>query len=1051
MDPPVRAGAASARLTPQGRCPARGRLLAPLDWGLLRAPLLPVDAYAPADGAEPADPRVRAALAVASPDLLDALSRPPRDAKQADAIRLRVERYARRMATRPTPFGLFAGVALIGWGPSTGVEIEAGRPRTRTRPDMGWLSGLVARLEGEPAIRRELRLMANPGLLIRAGRVFAAAPAPDISGAVPPAASVRATPVVRRLLELARRPVPHDQLTAAVVDVTGAPEERAERLVTGLWKNAILFTDLRPPLTGTAPGRYVRDRLRDVPAAAEVVQDLDALLAHLDEIDELALDRMPAALATLRSRLEKLHPVTAGTTGLQVDTALPLRGATLSASVPAEAADAAELLLRISPMPARDPALARYRAAFHERYGTQRTVPLLELMDPDLGLGPPGERAPGAGSDEDEMARRRDAVLEQLALRADRERLTAVDLDDELALRLQTWDPDTDGVPSSLDISVLVAAASASALDDGEFTLVVSPNVGGVSAGSMAGRFADLLGSEAVDALRRTARVEADGAPGVVSAELVYAPGEPSLANLAIRPATRSHEVALGTMPGVPWDRVVGLADLMVVLSGERFHITWPAAGTEVVVSQGHMLNLAYAPPAARFLVDVGRDGLGRLAPFSWGAAARFPRLPRIRRGRVVLSPARWRLAASGLVGSLSMDEFGDRVSAWCATHGVPRHVYLGELDNRLLLDLGDSAGLALLQDELRRHGREDGVVLQEALPGPGDAWLEGPHGGHLAELVVPLVKRRRGDRSDGHVRRRGAPPPADRSDGHIRRRGATPPADRLRPPGSDWLYLKLYCPGAAHEELITGPVQAMARFAVAAGLCDRWFFVRYRDPEPHLRIRFHGRPDDLIGRLLARVTAWAGDLVSADVAQRFSFDTYERESERYGGQLGMSVAEAVFAADSAAVADLLAIAPDPAPDRRVALAMRGLDALLEDLGLSDPERRRWYDQHAPLSKEDGRIYRARRNELCEFLERSRRPDDPIDAVLDRRRTALRSLAPDLQAARAQHGLTPTGGEICRSHVHMHCNRLLELGSPLEPVALALARRARESLAHVRG
>jgi lantibiotic biosynthesis protein len=74
-----------------------------------------------------------------------------------------------------------------------------------------------------------------------------------------------------------------------------------------------------------------------------------------------------------------------------------------------------------------------------------------------------------------------------------------------------------------------------------------------------------------------------------------------------------------------------------------------------------------------------------------------------------------------------------------------------------------------------------------------------------------------------------------------------------------------------------------------------------------------------------------------------------------------------------------------------------------------------------------------------------------VAGVLAGRRRALMAFAPEIAAARASAGLTPARGEICRSYIHMHCNRVLELGSPLEPIALALARRTRETLTHLPG
>src|SRR4051812_49257371 len=155
-------GAAERRRAAMDRRAARPQpLLQPLPWGLVRAPLLPVDACPagrPDDGVLNAEPRLRAALAVASDSLFASLRRAPRSTAEAARRQRSLLRYAIRMTTRATPYGLFAGVGLVGWGSTTDVTLTRQLPRTRSRPDMGWLMSLVTALERDPDIRCQLRL-----------------------------------------------------------------------------------------------------------------------------------------------------------------------------------------------------------------------------------------------------------------------------------------------------------------------------------------------------------------------------------------------------------------------------------------------------------------------------------------------------------------------------------------------------------------------------------------------------------------------------------------------------------------------------------------------------------------------------------------------------------------------------------------------------------------------------------------------------------------------------------------------------------------------------
>ncbi|MER6578555.1 lantibiotic dehydratase [Nonomuraea sp. NPDC001023] len=982
-------------------------LYTPMDWALVRAPLLPVDAAVragkPAEPGRllPGAPAVVAAIQVASGDLAAALARTAPGHPKARRIGRKLLRYLIRMSTRPTPFGLFAGVALADWGDCTDLALAKQEPRTRTRPDLGWLTDLVARLEADPEVRARLRLVADPAVLVRAGRAFPAGGT----------ASVRATSAVRRALALAREPVSRAELVDALITLPGATPEKADALIEDLLRQGFLHHDLRPPLTRDPLG-HVRERLAGHPVA----DDLAGLRAALREWDARPLGERARTWPGLLDRMTAIVSPADPRNLLQTDLALPLSGTGLNRRIGTEAAAAAELLLRLSPHPAGPPRLDACRRAFERRYGAGREVPLLELVDPDFGLGRPTDggnpaHAPVHAPVHAPAARHR--LLTDLAVNACRDRVTVVELDDDLLARLQTWTPAAAPAPPTLDLAVLVAAAGAEAVDKGDFLLVVGPNLGANAAGRTLGRFADLLGPPAATALAEAAQAESRHAPGRLLAEVVYTPERARSGNVAVRRCGHRHEIRLGPSTGLAPEWAVPVDELVVGLRDGLFTVRWPARDVEVVATQCHMLNPSHAPPAARFLLDAARDGRCVFTSFDWGPAAGLPFLPRIQRGRVVLSLARWR------VDPAALREPGG-LAAWRRAQRVPRHVYLAGGDNRLLLDLDDPDQAGLLRDE--PPGRP--VTLQEALPHPDHAWLPGPEGAHLSEVVVPLALREPP---------RTVPP-------RRRTSGAVPAGARVRPPGSDWLYLKLYGPRRFQDELIVDSLRPFGQFVTGAGLAAGWFFLRYADPDPHLRIRFHGDPATLLGPLMRHVCAWAADLISTGACATFAFDTYEREIERYGGLDDMPAAEGVFLADSPAVAELLALSRSHGfPYDPATVAALSVDDLLDGLGLDVEQRTLFYRDAVSLSPDGGRDHRRRSRELRRLL------GDPGPAVPAPHDRALTSV---LAVRRRSLPSARPSPVVCRSHVHLHCNRLLGTGHELEHRVLELLRRTRDGLAH---
>jgi thiopeptide-type bacteriocin biosynthesis protein len=282
-----------------------------------------------------------------------------------------------------------------------------------------------------------------------------------------------------------------------------------------------------------------------------------------------------------------------------------------------------------------------------------------------------------------------------------------------------------------------------------------------------------------------------------------------------------------------------------------------------------------------------------------------------------------------------------------------------------------------------------------------------------------------------------------------------TPPAARRRPPGSDWLYLKLYGPRVGEDALLSGPVRAFADEVTSTGEVDSWFFVRYADPDPHLRFRLHGAPDRL-RRLLPVAARWAGDLVGNGSCERFAVDVYEREVERYGGEAGVTLAERLAGIDSVATVALLGLLDRAVPGvpPRTGLGLLSLDDLLSALGLDEDVVARLCDRERIRPQESADEYR-RRKEAWQRLFADHRTTDAgapgageLARVLGGRRAALALLSQELRSLEDVDQLTQPLESIAASYVHLHCNRLLGTDQHTERLVLDLLRRLRTWLHH---
>src|SRR5262249_55544271 len=152
---------------------------------------------------------------------------------------------------------------------------------------------------------------------------------------------------------------------------------------------------------------------------------------------------------------------------------------------------------------------------------------------------------------------------------------------------------------------------------------------------------------------------------------------------------------------------------------------------------------------------------------------------------------------------------------------------------NELPIDLDNVLAVDTLVELVK--GRER-ATLVELFPGPDQLWARGPEGRFVHELVVPFVRRSvaTGGSPVAELAGRQASRPSPRA------------VQRRFPPGSEWLYAKLYTGPATLDQILRVVVKPVVEAVLRAGAADRWFFVRYGDPDWHLRLRFHGQPGRL-------------------------------------------------------------------------------------------------------------------------------------------------------------------------------------------------------------
>lgn len=707
-------------------------------------------------------------------------------------------------------------------------------------------------------------------------------------------------------------------------------------------------------------------------------------------------------------------------------------GATVGRNVVAEIANGIDLLHRVGRhLP--DP-LEEFRTAFTERYG-EREVPLVEALDEELGVGfgpnaaYAADAAPLLGGlvfgntteRGDRIWTRREVLLLQKLCNAYLHDRQEILLDDSDLTLLESEHPLP--LPDAFAVTAQIVATCSDAIARGDFQIVIG-GISGPSGARYLGRFCDA--DECLkEAVTRHLRCEETLVPGAIFAEVVHLP-EGRLGNILARPLLRDYEIVFVGSSGRPRERQIPVSDLLVTVRHGQIGLRSKSLGRQIIprLTSAHNYSKSTNLGMYRFLCSLQHQGVCGSLVWDWGVLRSAPFLPRVSRGRVVLSRASW-LMGSEVIRGLATTQGTARfefVQSWRASKSLPRFVRLADGDNLLLLDLENILSIDALAHLVK--GRQQ-FVLTEALPAPGQVCVTGPEGSFLHELVLPFVRR--------------SPVMHQRPSETL---GSARTGARLFPPGSQWTYVKLYTGAALADELLRRVVRPFVTLTTETRMVDRWFFVRYGDPSWHIRLRFRVTQSGFSPRVFAELQEIVRPFLSDGLLWRIQCDTYEREVERYGGEFGIELAEQLFHVDSDAVVRVLdSLGGDEGLRLRWQVAALGAACLLDDFGFDEVGKLGLFSEALSqfgaavqptkaLRIQIGKAFAAKRRDLESVLQAvttqpTVRPSGFEAFWWRSQRLSEVGLASMLRGACRDGRVCRRMEELCLSYVHMHLNRLL--------------------------
>lgn len=166
--------------------------------------------------------------------------------------------------------------------------------------------------------------------------------------------------------------------------------------------------------------------------------------------------------------------------------------------------------------------------------------------------------------------------------------------------------------------------------------------------------------------------------------------------------------------------------------------------------------------------------------------------------------------------------------------------------------------------------------------------------------------------------------------------------------PGDEWLYYKIYCGYKISDAILTEIIKPFTKELIKENRIKKWFFIRYNDPNYHIRFRLELTDKKDAGHIIYKFNNLIQDYIESKSIWSLQIDCYDREIERYGFKT-MELAEAVFFNDSVEVINYLSTSKNDDTNTSITskpiFGLKLIDFYLSLFGLSDTQKLKFMEK----------------------------------------------------------------------------------------------------------
>ena len=798
------------------------------------------------------NPIIREGLLFASPNLYYAIKNKKGDNEK---ILNAFIKYYIRMTTRPTPFGLFSGIHFN----SEYVKDKNTNIIHLCSVDFEWLVTFINHLELNIDILYGLKVIANKNLITEKNICTN----PYISlrytnkeyveniNVEQHVLSIENNQLIEYILNKCNEFIDFFDLINIIRDETkdNFPTYKIVNLLVNLINREFLYTNLRPSLPLVNPLKETINILDKIETADIYVQKLKKIDHLINIYNNTKIGEGEEILILLIEYMKKLHK---SDKYIQIDMRLSdTNKKEIEHYVPNSANNFFKTSNYLTKVLNKNEIIENYTHRFIDKYGFERKVQLLEVVDSQKGIGYPeyskNKRIILNNNEEKIKYMINNKIVKSIF---DKKHSINISLSDLKKLKLDITEQNF----GSFDLSFYK-----------KDKLELSPLVGIGPSGRIIGRFLELaqISNNYTDIYTPTKTNN-----NIIDAELLIMPSKFRCGNIVTKQIFNKNQIVLGSYSK---KESIKLQDIYIsVTQNKKLYLYYHGKLLNIRVS--NMLNTRLCPQIYRILLDISnQNSIPDSFTYIYSLIEKYNYVPQINIENVTVFPEKWLINKNILKmkKDTSFEEFLNLFRLYAKKYKIPKFFYLKDYDNTLLLYIDNLSHMKLLFSEINKND---------------STFINLTYGGNnFNEISVDEIIMSYEPSNSDIIIPQLLNAPIENIDYSIRNNDLS----------SDWIYLKIYAKKLILKKIVINELNDYSNYLINKSYIDKYFYINYKDDKTHIRVRFHSitTHKQIYKEIINFILLLKNKYDIYDI----KIDTYDRELERYGGINLMELNESIF------------------------------------------------------------------------------------------------------------------------------------------------------------